>query len=91
MSNWLILATSGAPERPLRSTASSPSLTDARMKKLSRLYFVGLVICLPLVAGGQEKQRFANMDEAMQAGAILTGRQGPRNVNWIEGDRKSVV
>jgi dipeptidyl-peptidase 4 len=55
------------------------------MKKLSRLYFVALVICLPLVAGSQEKQRFATMDEAMQAGAILSGRQGPRNVNWIEG------
>ena len=55
------------------------------MKRLSRLYFVALVICLPLVAGAQEKQRFANMDEAMQAGGILSGRQGPRNVNWIEG------
>jgi len=55
------------------------------MKRLSRLYFVALVICLPFVAGAQEKQRFANMDEAMQAGGILSGRQGPRNVNWIEG------
>jgi dipeptidyl-peptidase-4 len=84
MSNGLTLATSGAPEHPL-SIDRFPSSTDARMKKLSRLYFVGLVICLPLVASGQEKQRFANMDEAMQAGAILNGRQGPRNVNWIEG------
>jgi len=25
------------------------------------------------------------MDEALQAGAILRGRQGPQNVNWIEG------
>jgi dipeptidyl-peptidase-4 len=25
------------------------------------------------------------MDEALQAGAILNGRQGPRNVNWIDG------
>src|SRR5882762_11124518 len=55
------------------------------MKRLSRLYFVAFVTCLPLVASAQEKQRFANMDEAMQAGAILSGRQGPRNVNWIEG------
>jgi len=62
------------------------------MKQLSRLYFVALVICLPLVAGAQEKQRFANMDEAMQAGAILNGRQGPRNVNWIEeGKRFSYI
>ncbi len=55
------------------------------MKRLSRLYFVALVICLPFVASAQEKQRFANMDEAMQASGILSGRQGPRNVNWIEG------
>jgi dipeptidyl-peptidase-4 len=25
------------------------------------------------------------MDEALQAGAILRGRQGPQNINWIEG------
>jgi len=58
------------------------------MKKLSRLFFVGLVISLPLVASAQEKQRFANMDEAMQAGGILNGRQGPRGVNWIEGGQR---
>jgi dipeptidyl-peptidase 4 len=55
------------------------------MKKTRRRYFVALVVCLPFVANAQEKQRFANMDEAAQAGAILSGRQGPRNVNWIEG------
>src|SRR5438128_1277383 len=58
------------------------------MKKLSRLYFVALVICLPLVAPAQEKQRFATMDEAFQASGILIGRQGPRNVNWIEGGKR---
>ncbi|MDP9201748.1 MAG: S9 family peptidase [Gemmatimonadota bacterium] len=55
------------------------------MKRISRLYFMALVVCLPFVSSAQEKQRFANMDEALQAGAILSGRQGPRNVNWIEG------
>ncbi|HEX2694089.1 MAG TPA: DPP IV N-terminal domain-containing protein, partial [Gemmatimonadaceae bacterium] len=34
------------------------------------------------------KQRFANLDEALQAGAILRGRQGPRNVNWIEDGKR---
>jgi dipeptidyl-peptidase 4 len=58
------------------------------MQKLSRLFFVGLVIGLPLIASAQEKQRFANMDEALQAGAILNGRQGPRGVNWIEGGQR---
>ena len=55
------------------------------MKRISGQYFVALIICLPFVASAQEKQRFANMDEATQAGAILRGRQGPQNVNWIEG------
>ncbi len=55
------------------------------MKKLFRLRFVALTVCLPLIAGAQEKQRFTSMDEALEAGAILTGRQGPRDVNWIEG------
>jgi len=58
------------------------------MRKLSTPYFVALVVCLPFVAGAQEKQRFATMDEAMQASAILHGRQGPRNVNWIEGGKR---
>ena len=55
------------------------------MKRIARHYFVALVVCVPFVANAQEKQRFANMDEAMQAGGILRGRQGPQNVNWIEG------
>ena len=55
------------------------------MKRIARQYFVALVICVPFVASAQEKQRFANMDEAMQAGGILRGRQGPQNVNWIDG------
>ncbi|HMF87528.1 MAG TPA: DPP IV N-terminal domain-containing protein, partial [Gemmatimonadaceae bacterium] len=55
------------------------------MRRISRPYFIALVVCLPFVANGQEKQRFASLDEALQAGAILNGRQGPRNVNWIEG------
>ena len=58
------------------------------MHRTSRLYFVALVLCLPFVAGAQEKQRFSSLDEALQAGAILSGRQGPRNVNWIEGGRR---
>ena len=58
------------------------------MHRISRLYFVALVLCLPFVAGAQEKQRFSSLDEALQAGAILSGRQGPRNVNWIEGGRR---
>ena len=58
------------------------------MQKISRLYFVALAIVVPYIAGAQEKQRFASMDEALQASAILYGRQGPRDVNWIEGGKR---
>ena len=47
-----------------------------------------LVVWLPLTAGAQEKQRFASIDEALQASGILAGRQGPRDVNWIENGRR---
>jgi len=58
------------------------------MHRTTRLYFVAAVLCIPFVAGAQEKRRFASLEEALQAGAILNGRQGPRNVNWIEGGRR---
>jgi dipeptidyl-peptidase-4 len=58
------------------------------MHRTSKLYFVGLALCVPFAAGAQEKQRFSSLDEALQAGGILNGRQGPRNVNWIEGGRR---
>ena len=58
------------------------------MRRTTRACFVSLVICLPLISGAQEKKRFANLDEALQAGAVLNGRQGPQGVNWIEGGRR---
>ncbi len=36
-------------------------------------------------AQAQEKARFANLTEALQASGALNGRSGPRNVNWIDG------
>ncbi|HEX3534410.1 MAG TPA: S9 family peptidase [Gemmatimonadaceae bacterium] len=58
------------------------------MNRTSRRCFVALGLYLPIIAGAQEKQRFASLDEAVQAGALLRGRQGPRDVNWIEGGRR---
>jgi dipeptidyl-peptidase-4 len=58
------------------------------MRKTLRPYLNALVVCLPLAVGAQEKQRFSSLDGAFQAGAILRGRQGPSNVNWIEGGRR---
>src|SRR5205085_1679058 len=70
------------------SRSLGPFPNQSRMKKNFTACFVAVVICLPIVATAQEKQRFASMDEAAQAGAILAGRQGPRNVNWIEAGRR---
>jgi dipeptidyl-peptidase-4 len=58
------------------------------MKRISRLYFAALVITLPVVASAQEKQRYSSLEEALQSSGILHGRQGPRDVNWIEGGRR---
>jgi dipeptidyl-peptidase-4 len=58
------------------------------MKRRTRLFFVALVISFPLASGAQEKQRYASMVEALQSSAILFGRQGPQDVNWIEGGRR---
>jgi dipeptidyl-peptidase-4 len=57
------------------------------MNRLVRITLLAVVVCAPL-AHAQEKQRFASIDEALQAGGILSGRQGPRDVNWIEGGRR---
>jgi dipeptidyl-peptidase-4 len=43
------------------------------------------LLALPSLVHSQEKQRFASFTDALQAGSILAGRGGPRNVNWIDG------
>ncbi len=43
---------------------------------------------LPALLGAQEKARFANLRDALQAGGSLSGGFGPRNVNWIDGGRR---
>jgi dipeptidyl-peptidase-4 len=47
--------------------------------------FVALVLGLPILASAQQKQRFASLEEALSASASLSGRSGPRSVNWIDG------
>ncbi|HEX8904256.1 MAG TPA: DPP IV N-terminal domain-containing protein, partial [Longimicrobiaceae bacterium] len=53
----------------------------------SLLLAVGLVV-VPALAGAQQKQRFATLQEALAAGGTLGGRSGPRSVNWIEGGNR---
>ncbi|MFN2635749.1 MAG: S9 family peptidase [Gemmatimonadaceae bacterium] len=57
------------------------------MLKISR-HFVTLLVIAPLLLRAQEKQRFSSLEDALRAGAILAGRQGPRDVNWIEGGKR---
>ena len=48
-----------------------------------------LVLLAPAApASAQQKQRFANLTEALQAGGALSGGSGPRSVNWIDGGRR---
>ncbi|HTI65777.1 MAG TPA: S9 family peptidase [Gemmatimonadaceae bacterium] len=44
-----------------------------------------LAASLPRPTTAQQKQRYANLPEALRSTAILAGRAGPRGVEWIEG------
>src|SRR6266550_7088413 len=62
-----------------------------RMHKSVRIVSA-IIVFSPLVSGAQQKQRFATLDEALAASGALSGRSGPRNVNWIEnGARFSYI
>jgi dipeptidyl-peptidase-4 len=50
--------------------------------------FLSIVALVPVVSSAQQKQRFTNLDEALSAGSALSGRSGPRSVNWIEGGNR---
>jgi len=56
----------------------------ARSLGLSALAF--LVLSSSLTA--QEKKTFANVMEALQASGAMSGRSGPRGVNWIDGGNR---
>lgn len=61
------------------------------MPKPSRVV-LSLLFLSCSVADAQGKQRFATIDEALSATSILTGRSGPRSVNWIDdGARFSFI
>jgi len=50
------------------------------------------LFALPAAASAQQKARFANLDQALEASSVLSGRSGPRDVNWIDGgDRFSYI
>ncbi|WP_325307864.1 S9 family peptidase [Longimicrobium sp.] len=49
---------------------------------------LALALAVPTLAGAQQKQRFASIQEALAAGGMLAGRGGPASVNWIEGGNR---
>src|SRR6266545_2603877 len=54
--------------------------------------FVALILFVPVATTAQQKQRFATLEEALAAGSALSGRSGPRSVNWIDdGARFSFI
>jgi dipeptidyl-peptidase-4 len=57
------------------------------MPRPSRIVLAFLFLCFAAStsASAQGKQRFNTLDEALAASAVLSGRSGPRSVNWIDG------
>ncbi len=47
-----------------------------------------LLLALPAVGRAQEKTRFTNLMQAIQASGAMNGGSGPRNVNWIDGGQR---
>lgn len=47
-----------------------------------------LLLALPAVGRAQEKTRFSNLMQAIQASGAMNGGSGPRNVTWIDGGKR---
>lgn len=55
-------------------------------------FILSAVLALPYQADAQQKERYQNVKEALNAGELLSGSEGPENVNWIDGgDRYSYM
>jgi len=55
--------------------------------KTLKAFVVASVLFSPVISNAQ-KQRFSTIDEALAAGSALSGRSGPRSVNWIDGGNR---
>ncbi|HET7564126.1 MAG TPA: S9 family peptidase [Gemmatimonadaceae bacterium] len=44
-----------------------------------------MMLVVPATSRAQQKARFQNLDSALRATAVLAGRSGPQDVNWIDG------
>src|SRR5580704_12717004 len=86
------LVSSAVGPAGLRSNASGGAIFSSMKLQLLRpmhlryaVITAAILGSVPVVVFAQEKQRFASLEEAMQAGGVLNGRGGPRNVVWIDG------
>jgi dipeptidyl-peptidase-4 len=66
------------------STAQSIMPLVARARAVLAIT-LGLAVLAPASAHAQQKQPYANLDEALQSSAILLGRGEPQNVVWLDG------
>ena len=57
------------------------------MTKSMRVFALALFLA-PAALSAQQKTPFHNLWEALQSGGSLSGRNGPANVNWIDGGRR---
>ncbi|HET7585291.1 MAG TPA: S9 family peptidase [Gemmatimonadaceae bacterium] len=60
-----------------------------RSRPVSRWRSFAIALVALITAAGtvraQEKTRFTSLQDALRASAVLFGRSGPQNVNWIDG------
>ncbi|HUI31634.1 MAG TPA: S9 family peptidase [Candidatus Acidoferrales bacterium] len=58
------------------------------MKNHSLCTMLLLVVAIPSFADAQSKKAYANIEEALRSTSILTGKSGPRSLNWIDGGKQ---
>ena len=67
-------------------------MTRSTQTRAVSVLLAAALAVVPALAGAQQKQRFASLQEALASTGALSGRNGPRSVNWIdEGSRFSYL
>lgn len=59
-----------------------------RLRAILRVSLLALAAAAPTALAQQEKQRLATLTEALSAGGVLSGRNGPRGIVWIDGGKR---
>ncbi len=61
------------------------------MKKqyyLKIIFFFTILLFIPYLSNAQEKSLYKNISEALLSRGKLSGKYGPRNINWIDGGNR---